>query len=71
MRRCASPNPGFSPYSHYPSPMQLCSEKECVKVYKTYYKLYRYCTYRLFKVCGRCGREFDYYHHQGCCPRCG
>lgn len=44
--------------------------RECVKTYKTYYKMYRICTYRLYKVCSRCGAEFDYYHHRGLCPGC-
>lgn len=44
--------------------------KECVKKYQTCYKLYKISTFRLFKVCSFCGREFDYYRHRGCCPHC-
>jgi hypothetical protein len=44
--------------------------KECVKTYKTYYKMYKICTFRLYKVCTRCGLEFDYYGCRGMCPRC-
>jgi hypothetical protein len=44
--------------------------RECVKTYKTYYKMYRICTYRLYKVCSHCGAEFDYYHQRGLCPSC-
>jgi hypothetical protein len=44
--------------------------KECVRTYKTYYKMYKISTYRLYKVCSRCGAEFDYYGHRGLCPRC-
>jgi len=46
------------------------TSKECVKTYKTYYKMYKICTYRLYKVCCRCGTEFDYYGHRGMCPKC-
>ena len=46
------------------------TSKECVKTYKTYYKMYKICTYRLYKVCCRCGTEFDYYGHHGVCPKC-
>lgn len=44
--------------------------KECVKTYKCCYKLYKICHYKLFKVCPRCGHEFDHHHHQGMCPKC-
>ncbi len=44
--------------------------KECVKTYKTYYKMYKISTYRLYKVCPHCGLEFDFYGCRGICPRC-
>lgn len=51
---------------------QPCFEpvKECVKKYKACYKLYRISALRLYKVCSRCGCEFDYYQQRGCCPHC-
>ncbi|EGO64154.1 hypothetical protein [Acetonema longum] len=52
-------------------PMKCKTEKECVKVFKCYYKLYRICQYRLYKVCPRCGQEYDYYQQRGVCNRCG
>jgi hypothetical protein len=51
--------------------MKCKMEKECVKTYKTYYKLYKVCQYRLYKLCPCCGHEFDYHRHRGMCPRCG
>ncbi len=44
--------------------------KECVKTYKTCYKMYKISVYRLYKICSRCGLEFDYYGCRGLCPRC-
>ena len=44
--------------------------KECVKTFKCYYKLYKICTHRLFKICPYCGHEFDYHQHHGNCPKC-
>lgn len=53
------------------TPLIRCkTTRECVKTYKTCYKMYRICTYCLYKVCSRCGAEFDYYAHRGLCPRC-
>lgn len=46
-------------------------EKECVKTYKSYYKLYKVCQYRIYKVCPCCGHEFDYHRQRGVCPKCG
>ncbi|XEQ93846.1 hypothetical protein SCACP_27430 [Sporomusa carbonis] len=44
--------------------------KKCIKIYEANFKLYRVCHYRLYKVCPRCGCEFDYYCY--CvCPCCG
>jgi len=51
--------------------MKCKMEKECVKTYKTYYKLYRVCQYRLYKLCPCCGHEFDHHRHRGMCPKCG
>jgi len=53
------------------SQMKCKTEKECIKTYKSYYKLYRICHYRMYKVCPCCGHEFDYYRHRGTCPKCG
>ena len=51
--------------------MKCKVEKECIKTYKTYYKLYRVCEFRLYKCCPCCGHEFDYHSHRGTCPKCG
>ena len=56
--------------SEFDCPPSFKTVKECVKKYKACYKLYKISTFRLFKVCSRCGAEFDYYLHRGCCPRC-
>lgn len=53
------------------SQMKCKMEKECIKTYKSYYKMYRVCQYRLYKVCPCCGHEFDYHKHRGMCPKCG
>ena len=53
------------------SQMKCKMEKECVKTYKTYYKMYKVCQYRLYKICPCCGHEFDYHRHRGMCPKCG
>ncbi|GMB01390.1 hypothetical protein [Pelosinus sp. IPA-1] len=53
------------------SKMKCKMEKECIKTYKTYYKLYKVCQYRLYKVCPCCGHEFDYHRHRGMCHKCG
>lgn len=44
--------------------------KECIKTYKSTFKLYKLCRYRLYKVCPWCGHEFDYYFYH-ICPCCG
>ena len=51
--------------------MKCKVEKECVKTYKSYYKIYKVCQYRLYKICPCCGHEFDYHKHRGTCPKCG
>ncbi|MEN6413782.1 MAG: hypothetical protein ABFC84_13635 [Veillonellales bacterium] len=51
--------------------MKCKPKKECVKTFKCCYKLYRITSYRLYKICSRCGCEFDHHMHQGMCPKCG
>lgn len=53
------------------SKMKCKMEKECVKTYKTYYKVYKVCQYRMYKICPCCGHEYDYHRHHGMCPKCG
>jgi rubrerythrin len=62
---------GYSDMCSDMSQMKCKVEKECVKTYKSYYKLYKICHYRLYKICPCCGHEFDYHQHRGICPRCG
>lgn len=84
MKRCPSPYwPGAYSLWGQPGPGGFTGEygefacepyfepvKECVKKYKACYKLYKISFLRLYKTCSCCGREFDYYHHRGCCPHC-
>ena len=62
---------GYSEMCCDMSQMKCKPEKECVKTYKSYYKLYKICYYRMYKICPCCGHEFDYHRHRGICPRCG
>lgn len=47
------------------------TEKKCVKTFKSVYKLYKVCQYRLYKICSCCGSEYDFYRYNCHCPRCG
>lgn len=62
---------GYSEMCSDLSQMKCKVEKECVKTYKSYYKIYKVCQYRLYKICPCCGHEFDYHKHRGMCPKCG
>lgn len=55
--------------------LQCCDipkpEKCCIKTWKSCFKLYKICHYRVYIICPHCNCEYDYRYHRGCCPKCG